>query len=249
MDMDLKNKNILITGGAKRVGAAISRYLAAQGARMIIHFNRSVQEAENLRAEFAALSRPVDFVQADLENLSGLREMVDTVLHRHGRIDGLICNASIFLHTPFFSVTEEEWDQTMAVNLKSYFFLCQMVGKKMIEQKSGKIVIITDVSADHPWSGYLPYTITKAGLAHLVKGLAKTLAPSVQVNGVAPGTVLPPEDASVQQVEKYENQTLLKRVGTPDDIAKTVHFLMANSEFITGAIIPVDGGYRLGGNG
>ncbi|HDL18040.1 MAG TPA: SDR family oxidoreductase [Bacteroidetes bacterium] len=249
MNMDLKNKNILITGGAKRVGAAISRYLSARGAHMIIHFNRSVQEAKNLHAELTGLNRPVDFVQADLENLSGLHDMVDTVLQKHGRIDGLICNASIFFHTPFFSVTEEEWDQIVAVNLKSYFFLCQMIGKKMVEQKSGKIVIITDVSADHPWCGYLPYTITKAGLAHLVKGLAKTLSPSVQVNGVAPGTVLPPEDASARQVEKYENQTLLKRVGTPDDIAKTVHFLIADSEFITGVNIPVDGGYRLRGNG
>jgi len=237
----------LITGGAKRVGAEISQFLAVAGANLIVHYFRSVHEAEKLKRELKNKNFSCDLIKANLADLNELRKMVTLISEQHGQLDGLVCNAAIFLHTPFFSVCEKDWDQVMSVNLKSHFFLSQLIGKQMVKQKSGKIVFITDVSADFPWPGYLPYTISKAGLKHLVQGLAKVLAPYVQVNGVAPGTVLPKEDVSETDVEFYRNQTLLKKIGTPVDIAKMVLFLFENSDFITGTIIPVDGGYSLKG--
>ena len=245
--MKLQNKNILITGGARRVGAEIARNLTAAGSNVIIHYNRSVEEAENLQHELQKAGSNCQIFQADLRNIQTLEKMVFSILEKYNTIDGLVCNASVFSRTPFFSVKEEEWDQIIAVNLKSHFFLCQLIGKKMVEQNSGKIVIISDVGAENPWPNYLPYTISKAGLNHLVIGLAKVLAPAVQVNGVAPGTILPPETVSEKEVEFYKEKTLLKRIGSPLDIAKTVQFLFEQSDFITGAILPVDGGYRIKG--
>lgn len=247
--MKLSNKNILITGGAKRVGAEITRYLCRAGARVIAHYHRSVSEASQLQAELQQQGFSCDTVRADLSDLDAVRTMTEEVLRKWDHIDALVCNASLFRRTPFFSVTESEWDTFLTVNLKSHFFLCQMIGREMVARKQGKIVVITDVSAEIPWPGFLPYSITKAGLQHMVKGLARVLAPHIQVNGVAPGTVLPPENASAVDLESYRQQNLLKKIGTPADIAKTVAFLLQNSDFITGTIIPVDGGYRLKGGG
>jgi pteridine reductase len=243
--MDVKNKKILVTGGARRIGAEISRALALEGADVIVHYFHSVQDAERLKQELQNQQLSCDLVKANLSNFSELREMVTYVFDHFDSLDGLVCNAAIFPHTPFFSVREEEWDHVMTVNLKSHFFLSQMIGQKMVEQKSGKMVFITDVSADIPWPGYLPYTISKAGVNHLIKGLAKVLAPYAQVNGIAPGIVLPSEDISEAEKEFYRNQTLLKRIGSPEDIARTVVFLFENSDFMTGTIIPVDGGYSI----
>ncbi len=243
--MDLKNKKILVTGGAVRLGAGISLYLARAGAEVIIHYFHSSREAEQLQRKITGQGLKCDLVLSDLSDLKNLRDQIKTTIKKHGSIDGLVCNASIFPHTPFFSVTEKDWDRTLSINLKGHFFLCQLIGQKMMAQKTGQIVFITDVSANNPWPGYLPYTISKAGLEHMVKGLAKVLAPYVRVNGVAPGTVLPPENVSAQELELYKNRTLLKKIGTPDSVAKTVAFLFNNSDFITGAIIPVDGGYSI----
>ena len=245
--MNLKNKNILITGGAKRVGATIARSLAMAGVNVIIHYNRSIQEAVKLQKILRKLGTKCQIYQADLSNIKTMKTMIDLVLKEFKTIDGLICNASVFPKTPFFEVKEDEWDKIITVNLKSHFFICQIIGKKMVEQSSGKIVFITDVSAEHPWPNYLPYSISKAGLNHLVLGLAKTLAPTVQVNGVAPGTVLPPENVSEKKLKFYKDQTLLNRIGSTEDVAKTVIFLLEQSDFITGTIIPVDGGYRIKG--
>ena len=168
--MNLKNKNILITGGAKRVGAEMARCLATGGANIIIHYNNSEQEANSLQNELQKNGSDCQKYRANLENIKDLKNMVDQILEKYKTIDGLICNASIFPRTPFFSVSEEDWDQIMAVNLKSHFFLCQMIGKKMVNQKSGKIVILTDVCTENPWVNFLPYSISKSGLNHLIIG-------------------------------------------------------------------------------
>ncbi|MEE9170613.1 MAG: SDR family oxidoreductase [bacterium] len=243
--MDFQRKVILVTGGARRVGAEISRTLAGAGAHVVIHYNSSAEEAESLEHELLGQDYSVELTSCDLTNLAQMEEMSAVLISKHGRIDALVGSAAVYYRTPFLEVTEEQWNQIQSTNLKSYFFLCQEIGRQMLDQKQGKIILITDVSAELAWPNFLPYTISKAGINHLVRGLAKALAPHVQVNGIALGTVLPSEQATPKDVEFYRNRALLKKIGTPENVARTVEFLLTQSDFMTGAIIPIDGGYRL----
>lgn len=243
--MGLKDKIVLVTGGARRVGAVIVRHLAERGARLIIHYNTSRNEANNLKQEIESKGHIVDTIQCDLAHVDEIKEMVGDVSARHGGIDCLVGNASIYYRTPFFDVTEEQWDEILAVNLKSYFFLCQEVGKLMKTRKQGKIVLISDVSAELAWPNFFPYTISKSGINHLIYGLAKVLAPEILVNGIAPGTVLPSERSTQKDIEFFRERTLLKEIGSPEEIARAVEFLLADANYITGTVIPVDGGFRL----
>lgn len=246
--MNTNDQIILITGGAKRVGAQISRTIARNGVRVVIHYNSSEKEADQLKDELASQNLQVDLIQSDISIISQIRSMVAMIVEKYGRIDALVGNAATYFRTPFFETTEEQWDEIFSVNLKAYFFMCQEIGKQMKLQKSGKMIIISDVSAELAWPNYLPYTISKAGINHLVIGLAKALAPEVQVNAIALGTVLPAETTSPDRIEFFRKRSLLKKIGSPEDIAKAVRFLLFESEFMTGSIIPVDGGYRLEGS-
>lgn len=246
--MSLKDRVILVTGGARRVGAAISRIIAKSGANLILHYHSSENEANELKDELQSQNLHVELRCCDLSDINQAAAMVASVVEKHGKIDALVGNAAIYYKTPFLKTTEKEWDEILSINLKAYFFLCQQIGIQMKLQKHGKIILISDVSAELAWPNYLPYTISKAGINHLVYGLAKALAPEVQVNAVAPGTVLPAEQSSRKRREFFKNHTLLKKIGAPEDIAKTVRFLLADSEYITGTIIPVDGGFRLEGS-
>ena len=245
--LPLKGKKILVTGGARRVGEAICRALASRGAEVIVHYHRSEPAARELAASLKKLGGRAETVQFDLADIAGMRETVSALLERHGSLDALVCNAAVFFPTPFFDVREQDWDTIVNTNLKGNFFLCQQIGAKMLADEKGDIVLITDVSGEFPWTGYLPYTVSKAGLNHLVKGLAKALAPHVRVNGIAPGTVLPPDGASLDELEGYRRRTLLGRIGEPEDVAQAVLFFLENARFVTGTVLPVDGGYRLKG--
>lgn len=245
--MGLKGKIILVTGGARRVGAVISRYLAEEGAHVVIHYHTSANSARDLKREMESSGYSVDTVPCNLSSVDEIRRMVVDITARHGTIDCLVGNASVYYRTPFFDVTENQWDEILAVNLKSYFFLCQEVGRQMKLKKEGKIVLISDVSGEIAWPNYFPYTISKAGINHLVHGLAKILAPEIQVNAIAPGTVLPSEKSSEKDIAFFRERTLLKRIGSPEDIARVVGFLLVDANYITGTVIPVDGGFRLEG--
>lgn len=248
MDTPLENKVVLITGGAKRVGAAICRLLHSHGARLMIHYRNSDDEARALQAELN-LQRPdsVAIIQGDLLNLSILPTLVQETVHHFGRLDALINNASSYYPSELGSINEHQWDDLIGPNLKAPLFLAQAAAVEL-KKTHGSIINITDMHVERPKKGYIIYSVAKAGLVTLTKSLAHELAPAVRVNAVAPGPVLWPED-NPQFDEVYRqrviSQTLLKRIGESDDVAKAVHFLLQDAPFITGHVLAVDGGRSL----
>lgn len=243
-----QHKIVLITGGAKRVGAAICRQLHAQGANLMIHYNTSVNEARALQAELN-LMRPdsVAIIQGDLLNLAVLPNLVSETIKHFGRLDVLINNASTYYPTEIGLINENNWQDLIGSNLKAPVFLAQAAAAEL-RKNHGCIVNITDMHIERPKKGYIVYSVAKAGLVTLTKSLAHELSPEVRVNAVAPGPVQWPED-NPQFDEVYRqrviNQTLLKRVGEPEDVAKAVKFLIYDAPFVTGHVLAVDGGRSL----
>jgi len=244
MIQNLDNKVILITGGARRVGAAIARRLHEAGARLMLHYHHSERDAQALRDELNA-SRPesVALIQADLLNVSGLGEMVKNSVARFERLDALINNASTFFPTPVGSIGTQDWDNLLGTNLKAPLFLSQAAAP-YLKKTQGTIINITDIHAERPLKNYLVYSAAKAGLDGMTRSLARELGPEVRVNGVAPGPILWPDDDSFDELARQRviSHTLLKRAGEPADIAKAVHFLIADAPYVTGQILAVDGG-------
>jgi len=243
--MQTQDKVILVTGGAHRVGRTLSRGLAEHGAKVAIHYRASVAEAQATQADIQDSGHTAELIQGDFSSIDDVRKVVDTCVETFGRLDVLINNAAVYFETPLASVSPEEWDKLFAVNLRAPFFCAQAAAKYMQKQGSGKIINIADVSAYSPWPDYIPYCTTKAGLIALTKGLAKALAPAIQVNAIASGTVLMTEDATETQVRQIKESTLLQRIGSPQDILNTILFLLEGSDYITGEVIAVDGGSQL----
>lgn len=240
--MDMKNKVALVTGGAKRVGRAISLELAEHGANLVINYNSSKKEADEVVELIRNTGRKAIAVKADVSKADEVAELVQVALNKFERVDILVNNAAIFFKTPFLEITEEDWDLFMNVNLKSAFLCSQKVAKVMLEQGSGKIINIADAAGGiKGWKSHIPYSVSKAGLIMLTKTMAKALAPNIHVNAVAPGPVLLPEYYSEEEKQRAIESTLLKRLGSPEDIAKAVIFL-GKSDYITGETITVDGG-------
>lgn len=246
--MNLANKTILITGGAKRVGAAICRELHAYGANLMIHYKSSINEARALQAELnLQRANSVAIIQGDLLNIAVLPSLVHETMNQFGRLDVLINNASTYYQTEIGTITEESWYDLMGSNLKAPMFLAQAAAAEL-RKNHGCIVNITDMHIERPKKGYVVYSVAKAGLVTLTKSLAHELSPEVRVNAVAPGPVQWPEN-NPQFDEVYRqrviSQTLLKKIGEPQDIAKAVKFLVADAPFITGHVLAVDGGRNL----
>lgn len=245
MSESLAGKVILVTGGAKRVGAAISRRLHAAGANIALHYRSSAQDALKLQAELnAKRADSVLCVQADLLDMHDLPGMVTATVKHFGRLDGLVNNASSFYATTLAEVDETHWTDLLGTNLKAPLFLAQ-AAEKELRKHHGAIVNIVDIHAERPMQGHLVYSVAKAGLVALTKALAQELAPQVRVNAVAPGVIIWPEQGNWENEERRRQiveHTLLKREGEPDDIAKTVQFLLSSAPYITGQVIAVDGG-------
>jgi pteridine reductase len=245
MDETLSGKVALVTGGAKRVGAAICRRLHAQGANLMLHHRASVDEARALQHELnARRADSVALINADLLNGASLPDLVRTTVSRFGSLDVLINNASSFFATAIGDITEKAWDDLIGTNLKAPLFLSQAAAAEL-RKHHGCIVNIVDIHAEFPMKNYVVYTVAKGGLLALTRSLARELGPEVRVNGVAPGTILWPEDDTWSDElsrQRIVNQTALKRIGDPDDIAKAVEFLVAAAPYVTGQVIAVDGG-------
>lgn len=245
---NFKNRVILITGGAKRVGAAICRLLHAEGANLMIHYRQSAQEARALQAELN-LKRPnsAAIIHGDLLNMAVLPNLIKETVNHFGRLDVLINNASSYYATELGDIDDEKWQDLIGSNLKAPLFLSQAAFGELAKTK-GCIVNITDMHVERPKKGYIVYSVAKAGLVTLTKSLAHEMAPDVRVNAVAPGPVMWPED-NPQFDEVYRkrviSQTLLKRIGEGDDVAKAVRFLIQDAPFMTGQVIAVDGGRSL----
>jgi pteridine reductase len=240
-------KVVLITGGAKRVGAAISRRLHAAGANLMLHYRASAGEARLLQAELNH-TRPssVALIQADLLDIAKLPSLVEQTLATFGRLDALVNNASSFFATPIGDITPALWDDLIGTNLRAPTFLSQAAAAPL-KRTQGAIVNITDIHAERPLKGYVVYSLAKAGLSGLTRSLARELAPEVRVNAIAPGPILWPDDDQFDELSRQRivSHTPLKREGTPDDIARAVSFLLMDAPYVTGATIAVDGGRQI----
>jgi pteridine reductase len=240
-----KNKVVLITGGAKRVGAAICRSLHSEGYTMMIHYKSSFHEAQALQAELNLhRANSAAIIQGDLLDIENIPNLVSATISQFGRLDVLINNASTYYASELGDIDESKWHDLMGSNLKAPLFLSQAAATEL-RKNHGCIVNITDMHVERPKKGYIIYSVAKAGLVTLTKSLAHELSPEVRVNAVAPGPVQWP-DSNPQFDEVYRqrviNQTLLKRVGEAEDVAKAVKFLIADAPFITGHVLAVDGG-------
>ena len=243
MDESLAGKAALVTGGARRVGAAIVRRLHAAGASLLIHYRDSEADAARLEAELNAL-RPKSAVRVKADLLAPIapRALVAAASEAFGRLDILVNNASSFFAVPLGSIEASHWEELVGSNLRAPLFIAQAAAPELARRK-GCIVNIVDIHAERPLKGYPLYSVAKAGLAALTRSLAVELAPAVRVNGVAPGAIAWPEDGQFEagERERIVATTPLARVGAPEDIAQAVHFL-ACAPFVTGQIIAVDGG-------
>lgn len=235
----------LVTGGAKRIGRHLALALAARGCHVAITYNTSEKEA---RATVQAIRRRgvrALALRADQRQPAEVQQAVDDLLAAFRRLDILINNASSFYPTPLGQVTEAEWDDLIQTNLTGPWRFAQHVAPVMKRQKAGKIINVVDTAAFRPWTNYLPYCAAKGGLVTLTWGLARALAPRIQVNGIAPGPILFPPGTSARERRAAVERTLLKRAGSPEDIAQAALFLLEGSDFVTGVILPVDGGRML----
>jgi len=242
--LELRNRVAVVTGGARRVGAAIARALADAGCHVAINYRRSATDAERTVAELRATGVRAISVQADVAHAADVERLLHTTGHELGRVDVLINNASVFRRTPIDAVTDADWDALLDNNLRASFLCAQRFGTHMRDHGGGVIISMADVAGLRPWADYLPYSIAKAGIVALTQGLAKALAPSVRVNAIAPGPVLLPDDYDAAAREREIARTLLKRAGHPEHIADAVVALVRN-DYITGVVLPVDGGRLL----
>ena len=243
--MKLKGKTALVTGGAKRIGRAIALALAERGCHVAITYRSSGGEAETTVREIRRKGVRAIAVRADQRNGAEIKTAVRAVEAHFGRIDALINNASSFYPTPWWTATEAQWEDLIGTNLAGPWRFAQAVAPGMKRRRLGKIVNIVDAAAFSPWPSYLPYCAAKGGLVTLTWGLAKALAPEIQVNAVAPGPILMPKEIKPAERRRAIEKTLLKRTGDPRDIAQAVLFFLEGSDFVTGVVLPVDGGRLL----
>ncbi len=243
--MELKGKVALVTGAGKRVGRVIALALAERGAAIAIHYRSSRAAAEELASSIATAGGRAQTFVADLERVAEIERMSAEVIAAFGRIDVLVNCASVFYRKPLEELTERDWDVNLDTNLKAPFFLAKFAGAAMRRQGAGKIVNIGDWAGIRPYNNYLPYTVSKSGLIGLTRALAKALAPEVQVNCIALGPVMPPEDYDADEIARLANATLTKTLGTPEDVARAVVFMCEGTDFATGATLMLDGGRLL----
>ena len=240
----MQGKVVLITGGGKRVGAAICRRLHAGGASLMLHYRKSAGEARLLSAELNHVrAGSVALIQADLLETAKLPSLIEQTVQTFGRLDGLVNNASSFFATPLGEITIADFDDLVGTNLKAPLFLAQAAAPAL-RRAQGAIVNIADIHAERPLKNFVVYSVAKTALVGLTRSLAREMAPEVRVNAVAPGPVLWPDDESFDELSRQRiiSHTPLRREGTPDDIAGAVHFLLADARYVTGETISVDGG-------
>jgi NAD(P)-dependent dehydrogenase (short-subunit alcohol dehydrogenase family) len=238
--MEIAGRVALVTGGARRLGAAFSVALARAGADVLINYHASAEAAAATAAEIQALGRRAVAVQADVARAADVRRLVQTAEREFGRLDILVNSASLFERAPFLEIDEAAWDRVLAVNLKGPFLLSQAAAP-LLKQHGGVIVNILDLSALQPWPSFAHHAVSKAGLLHLTRILARALAPEIRVNAIAPGTVLPPESL---EGEEGSERRVLRGAGHPDDVVMALLYLI-RSDFVTGENIVVDGGRML----
>ena len=242
--MKIEDSVILITGAAARVGKEVALHFAGKGAHIAFSYYEESEPWRETKQEIEKMGVKCFVKKVEIRKRDEIFAFVKEAKETLGKIDVLINNASVWLRTPFLKISEEEWNLALDVNLKGPFLCSQAVAPIMLEQGQGVIINITDLSAYQVWNDNAHHASSKAGLVALTKSMAYELAPNIRVNAIAPGTVLLPPDPSPAKVEWAVENSLLKRVGTPQDVAKLMEFLIDN-EFATGSVYFIDGGRSL----
>jgi pteridine reductase len=235
----------LVTGGAVRIGRAISSALAEDGYRLVIHYNSSSGPADELVDEIRAAGGEAVAIGADLADADAVRRLASEAVDAFGGIDVLVNNASVFPSERLEETDEALWDHTVAVNLRAPFFLIRHLAGTLRERK-GAVINMADLAGIQAWAAYAAHGISKAGIVHLTEVAARSLAPDVRVNGIAPGTVLPPESMSDDEIRQLAERAPLKKNGSPEDVVRALRYLLA-ADFVTGQTLVVDGGRLLRG--
>lgn len=241
--MNIKGKTALITGGAVRIGKAITLGLAKAGANVVINYHSSDEEALVTAKEAEAYGVSALTVQANVGELEQVRKMFDTIHEKMGPLDILVNNASPFLTTPVPTDDFSAWHTVINAVVNGSFYVSNLAAIDMLAKKEGAIINIVDLTIWEAWPNFTAHTVAKSALYALNRQLALELRPYVRVNAVCPGPVLPPDDYSEEKIAKTGTKTLLDRWGTPDDVVKTVNFLI-ESDYINADVIRVDGGQR-----
>ena len=242
--MEISGKVALITGGAHRVGKAITLMLAHAGASVVINYCSSAEAARETTDQVKTLGVDALALQCDVASWDSVKAMAKAVQERFGRIDIVINSASDFQRTPFPSDEVETWQRVTSVSIDGSFFICNSF-VPLMPSSGGAIVNILDMAAFQPWPNFMAHGVGKAGMLALTRQLALELAPTIRVNAVAPGYVLPPPHFGESQIARTEARIPLQRWGTPEDVAGAVRYLL-EADFVTGEVIVVDGGERLG---
>lgn len=232
----LDNRVIVVTGAAKRIGRVIALRLASEGARVVIHYNKSEEEARKTAKECGA----APIYSADLGNVDAIKSLFENISRDLGRIDGLVNNAARFTRIDPLEVTEADWDFIHSINLKATFFCNQQAAKQMLKGGGGKIVNISSLGAIKAWAHHAHYCSSKAGVVMLTRALAKAWAPKISVNSVAPGVI--PFGEPDERIKRLIAATPACRAGTPEEIADAVMYFLTATNFVTGQLIAVDGG-------
>lgn len=243
--MNLKGKTALVTGGARRVGRAISLELAQAGCDIAVHYGTSEEDARTLVESVRSKGRHAVMVQGDLATPSNWAGIVAEAVHSLGRLDVLVNNASVFLTERPDTIDDFDaglWEEMVRVNLTAPAGLVHYARPHLQAHGTGRIINICDIMADRPFPSHLAYGCTKSGLVSLTKALARALAPSITVNGISPGIAIFPESYDACRRESLIAQVPLRRAGTPEDVARAVRFLAETGDFVTGQILNVDGG-------
>jgi pteridine reductase len=246
--MQLNGTVALVTGGAKRVGRAIALELARGGCDVAVHYRRSQAEAEEVVALANGLGRRAIAIDGDLTDPAAWPRIVQRTVDGLGRLDILVNNASMFLPDGADSLEQFDsavWDEMLRTNLTAPVGLCHHARRHLAAKGMGKVVNVCDIAADRPWPDHLAYCASKAGLVAVTKALARALAPEVQVNGVAPGIAVFPDAYSSELRRQLVGRVPLSRPGTPEEVALLVRFLVESADYITGQIVPIDGGRSL----
>lgn len=242
--MNLSGQTALVTGGARRVGRAMTEALARAGANVVINYNTSGDEANELVAQLTARGVRATAFQADVSRKTDIDALIAHIWQSFGALDLVVNSASLFESAPFTEISEDDWRRVLDVNLTGPFLLSQAALPLLNASEHANIVNIVDLSALQAWPSYAHHSVSKAGLVHLTKVMARALAPRIRVNAIAPGTVLPPDGYDGTAGDGTSDRRLVSPAGSPDDVVKALFYLI-ESTFVTGQVVVVDGGRML----
>lgn len=242
--MELNGKAALVTGGGHRLGRALALGLARAGADVVVDYHTSEAAALATVDEIRALGRRAVAIQADVTRGDDVKRLVAASADEFGRLDVLVNSAALFESGPLESITDEDWDRSLAVNLKGPFMLSRDAAPLLRRDGGGLIVNVADLSAFQPWPSYAAHAVSKAGLVHLTRVLARALAPDVRANCIAPGTVLPPEEYTEAESDPVGARRVIGREGSPEDVVRALLYFV-EADFVTGEVAIVDGGRML----